>query len=303
MGGYLSIGLALAAAVVAVSPASRLLLDRVPASDAPLRTLARAQVREPARAPRRDGVGHRRERGPAPRPWRSWCIRSACRSTAGSRACSARTSTCARLPSGDAVVFPPEAQAAHRRGARRGPHRPDPLRPPDRRWRARGRSPLIARPRGRALLRGFQADPAVVPPRSGAVAGVGLGGGGGPARLARRAGGHAAARGPPRRPFRIAGIFRDYSRTWGALLVDLADYRRAHRRPRSPTTSPSTSPPAPTSKAVERARGARSLARRARRSSCTTRRSSTAARSRSSTAPSPPPTRWRPPRSSSRWRA
>jgi putative ABC transport system permease protein len=28
-----------------------------------------------------------------------------------------------------------------------------------------------------------------------------------------------------RATFRIAGTFRDYSRTWGALLVDLADYR------------------------------------------------------------------------------
>ncbi len=223
VGGYLSIGLALAAAVVAVSPASRLLLDRVPASDAPLRTLARAQVKSlpghlsamvsgivvsvaltaamaimvlfVPRLARR--MAHRRAGGGPLR---------------------------ARRAPGRRGGVPARSAGGHRRGARRGAHRPHPLRAPH----ARGEH---GAPHGDRAARGCDARCAAsrpIPPSSRRAtdpspvwiseAAVDL--------FGWRAGQEVTLPLAGRRAtFRIAGTFRDYSRTWGAILVDLADYR------------------------------------------------------------------------------
>mgnify|MGYP005805899481 CR=1 FL=1 len=222
VGGYLSIGLALAGAVLAVSPASRLLLDRVPASDAPLRTLARAQVKSLP--------GHL-----------SAMVSGIVVSVALTAAMAIMVHSfrlsldqwltgvleadlfARAAPQGDAVVFSPEAQA--KMAAVPGVARIDPIRferlTPE---ASTGLLTIIARPVDAALLRGFQADPPVVPPRNGPIAAwiseaaVDLFGWRTGQELTLAIAGRRAT-------FRIAGTFRDYSRTWGALLVDLADYR------------------------------------------------------------------------------
>ena len=222
VGGYLSIGLALAAAVVAVSPASRLLLDRVPASDAPLRTLARAQVKSLP--------GHLSAMvsgivvSVALTAAMAIMVYSFRVSLDGWLSGVLEADLFARAaPQGDAVVFPPDAQAAI--AAVPGVARIDPIRferlTPE---GSTGLLTVIARPVDATLLRGFQADTAVVPPRNGPIAvwiseaAVDL--------FGWRAGQEVTLPLAGRRAtFRVAGTFRDYSRTWGAILVDLADYR------------------------------------------------------------------------------
>jgi putative ABC transport system permease protein len=56
--------------------------------------------------------------------------------------------------------------------------------------------------------------------------GVDQPGGGGPARLEGGRSDHVAGRGTPYEA-RVAGVVRDYARTWGTALVPLADYRAA----------------------------------------------------------------------------
>jgi len=222
VGGYLSIGLALAAAVMAVSPASRFLLEHTPASDAPLRTLARAQVQSLP--------GHL-----------SAMVSGIVVSVALTAAMaimvhSFRVSLDQWLggvleadlfaraaPQGDANVFSPQAQAEM--AAVPGVARIDPIRferlAPE---GSTGLLTVIARPLDAALLRGFQADPSEVPPRTGQMtawiseAAVDLFGWHAGQEVTLPLAGRRAT-------FRIAGTFRDYSRTWGAILVDLADYR------------------------------------------------------------------------------
>jgi putative ABC transport system permease protein len=222
VGGYLSIGLALAAAVMAVSPVSRFLLAHTPASDAPLRTLARAQVQSLP--------GHL-----------SAMVSGIVVSVALTAAMAIMVHSfrisldrwlggvleadlfARAAPQGDASVFSPQAQAEM--AAVPGVARIDPIRferlTPE---GATGLLTVIARPVDATLLRGFQADPAEVPPRHGPVnawiseAAVDL--------FAWRAGQEVTLPLAGRRAtLRIAGTFRDYSRTWGAILVDLADYR------------------------------------------------------------------------------
>ncbi|MGE0357730.1 MAG: FtsX-like permease family protein [Burkholderiales bacterium] len=222
VGGYLSIGLALAASVLAVSPASRLLLDRVPASDAPLRTLARAQVKSLP--------GHL-----------SAMVSGIVVSVALTAAMaimvhSFRVSLDQWLtgvleadlfaraaPQGDAAVFPPEVQA--RIAAVPGVARIDPIRferlTPE---GATGLLTVIARPLDEALLRGFQANPPGMPPRERlppawiSEASVDLFGW----KVGEEVTVPLAGR---RATFRVEGTIRDYSRTWGALMIELADYR------------------------------------------------------------------------------
>jgi len=222
VGGYLSIVLALAAAVMAVSPASRMLLDRVPASDAPLRTLARAQVKSLP--------GH------LSAMVSGIVVSVALTAAMAIMVFSFRVSLDGWLsgvleadlfaraaPQGDAVVFSPEAQA--RIAAVPGVRKIDPIR--FERLTPEGHAGLltiIARPVTPALLRGFQADSLEVPPRGEAItawvseAAVDLFGWKAGQEVTLAVSGQRAT-------FRIAGVFRDYSRTWGALLVDLADFR------------------------------------------------------------------------------
>ena len=84
---------------------------------------------------------------------------------------------------------------------------------------------LIARPIDARILRGFQAEPPEVPPRGADV----------PIWISEAArdlrgwktgdlvelpiGGHARA-------LRVAGVVRDFARTWGAVLIPIEDYRR-----------------------------------------------------------------------------
>ena len=223
VGGYLSIGLALAAAVMAVGPASRLLLDRVPASDAPLRTLARAQVKSLP--------GHLSAMvsgivvSVALTAAMAIMVYSFRVSLDGWLSGVLEADLFARAaPQGDAVVFSPEAQA--RMAAVPGVDRIDPIRferlTPE---GATGLLTVIARPVDARLLRGFQADPPVPPARGSgppaawvSEASVDLFGWRAGQEIVLPLAGRRAA-------FRVAGIFRDYSRTWGAVLVDLADYR------------------------------------------------------------------------------
>jgi putative ABC transport system permease protein len=126
-------------------------------------------------------------------------------------------------PQGDAVVFSPDAQA--KMAAVAGVERIDPIRferlTPD---ATTGLLTIIARPIDTQLLRGFQAEPPVVPPKGTAIpawvseAAVDLYGWKAGQEVTLPISGKRAR-------FHIAGVFRDYSRTWGALLVDLADYR------------------------------------------------------------------------------
>jgi len=222
VGGYLSIVLALAAAVMAVSPVSRMLLDRVPASDAPLRTLARAQVKSLP--------GH------LSAMVSGIVVSVALTAAMAIMVFSFRVSLDGWLsgvleadlfaraaPQGDAVVFSPEAQA--KIAAVPGVRRIDPIR--FERLTPEGHAGLltiIARPVTPTLLRGFQADSLDVPPKGQAItawvseAAVDLFGWKAGQEVTLAVSGKRAT-------FRIAGVFRDYSRTWGALLVDLAEYR------------------------------------------------------------------------------
>ena len=137
---------------------------------------------EPARAPLRDGVGHRRERGPhrghgdhglfVPR-----VARRMAHGRAGSGPLRARGTP------GRCGGVPARSAGRHRRGARRGPHRPHPLRAPH----ARGEHGAPHRDRA---ARGRDA-PARLPGRSRRRPAaqrtrrrVDIGGGRGPLRLA-----------------------------------------------------------------------------------------------------------------------
>ncbi len=222
VGGYASIVLALAAAVLAVSPASRLLLDNVPAGDAPLRTLARAQVRSLP--------GHLSAMvsgivvSVALTAAMAIMVHSFRLSLDGWLTGVLEADLFARAaPQGDAVVFSPEAQSTI--AAVPGVERIDPIR--FERLTPEGTTGLltvIARPVDAALLRGFQADPATVPPRGGPAAAwiseaaVDLFGWKAGQEIALPLAGRRAT-------LRVAGTFRDYSRTWGAVLLDLEDYR------------------------------------------------------------------------------
>ncbi|MBL0141052.1 MAG: FtsX-like permease family protein [Betaproteobacteria bacterium] len=222
VGGYLAIGLALAAGVMAVGPAARILLDWFPASDAPLRTLARAQVRSLP--------GH------LSAMVSGIVVSVALTGAMAIMVFSFRVSLdgwvsgvliadlfARAAPQGEAVVFGPDAQA--KIAAVPGVARIDPIRF-DRLVLDGYSSPLtvMARPVDAALLKGFQVDPPTVPARDGLTpvwiseASVDLFGW----RVSQEIEVPMAGR---RASFRIAGVYRDYTRTWGALMLDLRDYR------------------------------------------------------------------------------
>ena len=84
---------------------------------------------------------------------------------------------------------------------------------------------LVARPIDARILEGFQAEPPGVPARDVAIdvwiseAAHDLYGWKAGERIALPVAGRL-------QPFRIAGVIRDYARTWGVVLVPLEDYRR-----------------------------------------------------------------------------
>ena len=85
---------------------------------------------------------------------------------------------------------------------------------------------IIARPIDERILHGFQAEPARMPAPSPGVLDVWI------SEAARDLHGWKAGDrirlpiGPALVDVRVAGIIRDYARTWGAVLVQLDDYRR-----------------------------------------------------------------------------
>ncbi len=84
---------------------------------------------------------------------------------------------------------------------------------------------LIARPLDTRILEGFQAEPRGMGPGGAEVrvwiseAARDLLGWKTGDRLVVPVGGHAT-------PLRVAGVIRDYARTWGAVMIDIEDYRR-----------------------------------------------------------------------------
>lgn len=84
---------------------------------------------------------------------------------------------------------------------------------------------LIARPIDARLLAGFRAEPPGMPPRGAeppvwiSEAARDLHGWKAGERIVLPIAGHAT-------PVRIAGVIRDYARTWGAMLIPVEDYRR-----------------------------------------------------------------------------
>lgn len=85
---------------------------------------------------------------------------------------------------------------------------------------------VIARPLSKRTLAGFQAEPADRLPDEGTIgvwisaAAVDLHGWKAGGEISLPLGGRDTR-------LRVVGTFRDYARTWGAVLIDLADYRRA----------------------------------------------------------------------------
>lgn len=230
VGGYASIVLALAAAVMAVVPVTRIVLARAGGSGRPLVALACAQV---ASLP-----GH------LAAMVSGIVVSVALTGAMAIMVHSFRVSLDAWLsgvlgadlyarasPRGDAVVFP--AGFESRLAAVPGIARVEPIRY-DRVTLPGSPSPLtiIARPVDAELLAGFQvADPRV--PDAGTAT---------PAWMSEAAADLFGWRAGDvvRVPLagrdlevRIAGTFRDYSRTWGALLLDLAHYRRHARDERA----------------------------------------------------------------------
>jgi len=83
---------------------------------------------------------------------------------------------------------------------------------------------LVARPIDARILAGFQAEPPGMPPRGAEIpvwmseAARDVNGWKVGDRVELPIGGRAV-------PVRVAGLIRDYARTWGAVLIDTADYR------------------------------------------------------------------------------
>lgn len=223
VGGYLAIVLALAAAVLAVTPATKAILSRVRAGESPLLALACAQVRSlPGHlAAMVSGI----------------VVSVALTAAMAIMVFSFRVSLDGWLygvlgadlfarasPQGDAVVFDEAAQA--RLAKTPGVARVEPIRYD--RLSLPGRPhPLtvMARPVTPKLLAGFQvADPAIPPAGEAMNAWMSeaasdlLGWKPGDVVTLPLAGREAR--------LRLAGTYRDYARTWGAILVDLEDWRR-----------------------------------------------------------------------------
>jgi len=223
VGGYLAISAWLMASVLLVGPACRVVLARLPSYGDPVAGLAAAQVRHLP--------GHLAASVAGIVVSASLCAAMAV------MVYSFRVSLDRWLSGvvgadlyvrsssgGDAAPF---TAAQQRRLAQvEGVTRVDALRY-DRLVVGDGSTPLslVARPLDERVLRGFQANPAQRPPPSEAVpvwvseAAVDLQGW----RTGQRIELPLAGRNVPAV---VAGTFRDYARTWGAVLMDLGDYRR-----------------------------------------------------------------------------
>ena len=128
-----------------------------------------------------------------------------------------------RAGAGETAYFPPDVVAAV--GRVPGVAGVEPLRY-DRITTAEGHlATIVARPIDERILAGFQASPATLPTAGGeppvwiSEAAADLHGWRAGDRIALPLAGRATE-------VRVAGIVRDYARTWGAILVPIEDYRR-----------------------------------------------------------------------------
>ncbi len=223
IGGYGTIAAWLCASVLAVGPLCRALLARIAPSQAPLATLALAQVRHLP--------GHLAASVAGIVVSASLCVAMAImvfsfrvsvedwlRGVIGADLY-VRASA-----GGDSAFFTAEEQervAALPEVARSEPLRFD-------RLAVQASGPpvsLIARPLDARILEGFQAEPRGMPPGDGEVrvwiseAARDLLGWKTGDRIVAPLGGHAT-------PLRVAGVIRDYARTWGAVMIATEDYRK-----------------------------------------------------------------------------
>jgi putative ABC transport system permease protein len=230
LGGYAAIASWLLAAVIAVDPLCRGLLSIAPLTDRAVPQLARAQVRHLP--------GHLAASVAGIVMSTSLCVAMAI------MVFSFRVSLDEWLhgvvgadvyvrsgASGDTGFFTPEEEArvgglpevASLESLRYERLVIDPLGPP---------LSIVARPIGERILRGFRVEPPYEPAKNGELR-VWI------SEAARDMyGWHAGDR--IRIPMagkqveaRVAGVIRDYARTWGAVLIDIADYRRITGDPRA----------------------------------------------------------------------
>ena len=223
VGGYATIAAWLCASVLAVGPLCRALLARIAPSQAPLASLALAQVRHLP--------GHLAASVAGIVVSASLCVAMAImvfsfrvsvedwlRGVIGADLY-VRASA-----GGDSAFFSAEDQA--RVAALAQVARSEPLRYDRLAVQASGPPlSLIARPLNARILEGFQAEPPGIPPADADVhvwiseAARDLLGWKTGDRIVAPMGGRAT-------PLRVAGVIRDYARTWGAVMIALEDYRR-----------------------------------------------------------------------------
>jgi putative ABC transport system permease protein len=223
IGGYIAIALWLAAAVMAVGPLCRALLRRIAPTRAPVASLALAQVRHLP--------GH------LAASVAGIVVSAALCAAMAIMVFSFRVSLqewlggvvgadlYVRASEGDSGFFTREDQ--DRVAALRGVRAMEALRY-DRLTLDAAGAPLsvIARPIDERILHGFQAEPPRMPAPLAGVLDVWI------SEAARDLHGWKTGDrirlpiGPALVEARIAGIIRDYARTWGAVLVRLEDYRR-----------------------------------------------------------------------------
>jgi putative ABC transport system permease protein len=223
IGGYATIAAWLCASVLAVGPLCRALLARIALPQAPLASLALAQVRHLP--------GHLAASVAGIVVSASLCVAMAImvfsfrvsvedwlRGVIGADLY-VRASA-----GGDSAFF--SAGEQERVAALAEVARSEPLRYDRLAVQASGPPlSLIARPLDARVLEGFQAEPPGVPPADGEVrvwiseAARDLLGWKTGERLVVPVGGRATE-------LRVAGVIRDYARTWGAVMIALEDYRR-----------------------------------------------------------------------------
>ena len=223
LGGYAAIALWLAASVAAVAPVSRMLLARIVPSRSPVAALAMAQVR--------DLPGHLAASVAGIVVSASLCVAMAIMvysfrvSVEEWLAGVVGADLYVRTSPGSDTGFLTEEQQ-RRIAAQPEIASMEPLHYDRLALDAAGASlALIARPIDARILRGFQAEPPGMPAPSGEI----------PVWISE------AARDLHRwktgdrielpiagrtQPVRVAGVVRDFARTWGAVLIPVGDYRR-----------------------------------------------------------------------------
>lgn len=222
LGGYAAIALWLCASVAAVGPLCRATLARIPARRSATAALALAQVRHLP--------GHLAASVAGIVVSASLCLAMAIMVHSFRESLQEWLSGVVRgdlyvsaSEGGNAAHFSPVEQ--QRIAALPQVARVEPLRY-DRLQMGRDAAPLtlVARPIDARILAGFQADPPGVPTRGAEIpvwvseAARDLNGWKVGERVEIPVAGRAV-------PVRIAGLVRDYARTWGAVLMDTADFR------------------------------------------------------------------------------